>query len=220
MRPRYRGRAGPATGPAAARRSVCTARTSRGVHGIGRVIRLRRVEMWRDRWDEAAGRHRAWWPKPHNGARGRVPQKVEASHGAYGHRRTQSGKPDLHPDRERGDHRTPHPHAAGAVRCSVRRESADEDPHRVIDRERVGGKVPRGTRARGGGCRLHPRAFRRDPFSVGRTHPVREARARRGDNSGFHGKGRGGQSSLSRFGSEACVWFPRARGKPDGYARS
>jgi hypothetical protein len=29
----------------------------------------------RDRWDEAAGRHRAWWPKPHNGARGRVPQK-------------------------------------------------------------------------------------------------------------------------------------------------
>src|SRR5260370_30348815 len=75
MRPRYRGRAGPATGPAAARRSVCTARTSRGVHGIGRVIRLRRVEMWRDRWDEAGGRYRAWWPKPHNGARGRVPQK-------------------------------------------------------------------------------------------------------------------------------------------------
>src|SRR2546427_6887050 len=29
----------------------------------------------RPRWDEAAGRHRAWWPKPHNGARGRVPQR-------------------------------------------------------------------------------------------------------------------------------------------------
>src|SRR6266478_4057927 len=28
-----------------------------------------------ERWDEAAGRHRAWWPKPHNGARGRVPQR-------------------------------------------------------------------------------------------------------------------------------------------------
>src|SRR2546430_6286832 len=27
------------------------------------------------RWDEAAGRHQAWWPKPHNGARGRVPQR-------------------------------------------------------------------------------------------------------------------------------------------------
>src|SRR5712692_4286479 len=27
------------------------------------------------RWDEAAGRHHAWWPKPHNGARGRVPQR-------------------------------------------------------------------------------------------------------------------------------------------------
>src|SRR3989475_6896074 len=38
----------------------------------------RRAPRWQgegERWDEAAGRHRAWWPKPHNGARGRVPQR-------------------------------------------------------------------------------------------------------------------------------------------------
>lgn len=42
--------------------------------------------------------------------------KVEASHGAYWHRRTQGGKPALHPDRERRDHRESHPNPAGAVR--------------------------------------------------------------------------------------------------------
>src|SRR5258708_9930555 len=42
----------------------------------------------------------AWWPKPHHGARGRAPHKVEASHAAYWHRRTQGRKPDLYLDRE------------------------------------------------------------------------------------------------------------------------
>jgi hypothetical protein len=121
-----------------------------------------------------------WWPKPHNDSRGRVPQKAEASHGAYWHRRTQSGKPDLHPDRERGDHRTPHPHAAGAVRCSVRRESADEDPHRVIDRERVGGKMHRGARARGCSCRPELRGDVRDPEPQGEDGSARCKDAGRG----------------------------------------
>src|SRR5712672_1336842 len=40
-----------------------------------RVLGLRDTLPRGERWDEAAGRHRAWWPKPHSGARGRVPQR-------------------------------------------------------------------------------------------------------------------------------------------------
>src|SRR5713101_7792059 len=68
--------------------------------------------------------------------------KVEASHGAYWHRRTQGGKPDLRPDRERRDRRTAHSHAAGAIRCGARSEAAGEAPHRGDDRERMGCPLP------------------------------------------------------------------------------
>src|SRR5712671_4319776 len=45
---------------------------------FGLTVHRRSVEralVRGQRTDKAAGRHRAWWPKPHSGARGRVPQR-------------------------------------------------------------------------------------------------------------------------------------------------
>ena len=53
-------------------------------------------------------------------------------------------------------------HAAGAVRRSARRETASEDSHRGIDRERVGGAMPGAVWARGDRHRSELRGHVRD----------------------------------------------------------
>src|ERR1700675_4617622 len=62
-----------------------------------------------------------WWHTlPHKSTRGQRRRKGEASHGPYWHRRTQEGKPDLHPRRRGGGHRAADPHRARALRRRAR----------------------------------------------------------------------------------------------------
>src|SRR2546426_11302849 len=61
--------------------------------------------------------------------------KGEASHGAYWHRRTQGGKPDLHPDGERRNGRAGDPDGGGGGR----RGGGREGPGRGADRGGRGG---------------------------------------------------------------------------------
>src|ERR671919_1131553 len=104
--------------------------------------------------------------RPHKRERGHVPQ-VEASHGAYWHRRAQKGKPAVHPDgagRSRGE---ADPYRAWTVRGSVEGSRPGEGSHRGFHGERMGGPVPRGVRPRGDRRGPELRADVRDANAAG-----------------------------------------------------
>src|SRR5918996_5875866 len=116
--------------------------------------------------------------RPHKRERGQVPQ-VEASHGAYWHRRAQKGKPAVHPDGAGRSPREADPYRAWTVLGSVRRSRSGEGSHRGLHGERMGGPVPRAVRPRGdrGGPEL--RADVRDANAAREDGQARCAGARR-----------------------------------------
>ena len=195
--PAGRGRAGP-RGP------------RRRVHGAGRTVRLRQVDLAadagrargvhrgldhdrrprRDRRRAQGPRHRDGLPElralsPHDGRRQHGLRAQGGPRGQGGARRPgPRGRP---PARPRG---LPRPQAEGALR---RPAPARGDGPR--DRAPARG-VPHGRAAvqpRRQAPRLHPHPDRRPPAAPGRHHGLRHARPDRGDDDGRPGRGAQGR---------------------------
>src|SRR5262249_50250767 len=73
-----------------------------------------------DRMKRLASRLTWWHTLPHKSTSRSTPQRGEASHGPYWHRRAQEGKADLHPRRWWRGHRAPDPHRARTLRRRAR----------------------------------------------------------------------------------------------------
>ena len=122
-----------------------------------------------------------WWQTlPHKSTPRSTPQKGEASHGPYWHRRAQAGQPDLHPRRGRRGDRAAHPDRAGALRRRARDPAPRPDCDRGLDRQRMGGPLPGGPRPRGHRRGPELRAHVCDAVAQGEDRPARCARPRGG----------------------------------------
>ena len=90
------------------------------------------------RWVEAAGRHRTWWPKPHNGSRGRrlrlrFPWAADADLGLGAERRRNDAAAQLGVEREY----TVVPDAVSLRRRHPRRQAGEELVGRERENERA-----------------------------------------------------------------------------------